>query len=353
MGKAKAMTRKRIVPLVLLCAGVVAAILAGMVLFCRYYDGRVANFKRATQLFVYPGTGVEELAKYVADNCSPRSKASVRRAFSKIDGVRPGHYSIDTGCSSSYVARMLSHGWQTPVRLTISGALRRDAEIAGKISAQMMVDSLSMIEALRDPVLLDSLGFTPRNVFALFIPDTYEVWWTDSPEEILRRQKREYDAFWTLSNLEKAEKLGLSRMEVSILASIVKGETNCEAEMPTIAGVYLNRLKKGMKLQADPTVAYCFDYKPGRILKAHLSVDSPYNTYRYKGLPPGPICVPTKASLNAVLNPDRHDYMFFCASPDFDGTHLFARSYDGHRKNARAFQKALSEASARKNSNNQ
>jgi len=212
----------------------------------------------------------------------------------------------------------------------------------------MLLDSIDVIVAMRDSSFLAQYGFEPKNVFALFIPDTYQVYWTDSIKTVFDKQKAAYDAFWTEENKKKAAAQGLSQMEVSILASIVKGETNYEPEMPSIAGVYLNRLHKGMKLQADPTIAYCYDYTLNRILLKHLSVDSPFNTYKYMGLPPAPICVPTKAALNAVLNPDKHGYIFFCASPEFNGTHRFAVTYAEHMKNAREFQRALNARNAAK-----
>lgn len=243
--------------------------------------------------------------------------------------------------TSVYVARMVSHGWQTPVKLVLSGTMRLQSGLARKIGNQMMLDSADVINALRDSALIASFGFDRKDVFALFIPDTYEIYWTESMKEVLTRQKAAYDAFWTDANKEKARLQGLSMIEVSILASIVNGETNYEPEMPAIAGVYLNRLRKGMLLQADPTVAYCFDYEPARILKKHLEVDSPFNTYKHAGLPPAPICVPSKAALEAVLNPDRHGYIYFCASPDFNGTHRFAVTLTEHLRNAREFQRAL------------
>ena len=167
------------------------------------------------------------------------------------------------------------------------------------------------------------------------------MYWTASVKDIFDRLKKEYDAFWTEDRLAKAKAQGLSKMQVSIMASIVSGETLKDFEYPIIAGVYLNRYKKKMKLQADPTIAFCFDYTLDRILKTHLTVDSPYNTYKHVGLPPAPINVPPKACLDAVLNPAKHGYIYFCASEEFDGTHSFAVTYSDHLKNARKFQRAL------------
>ena len=167
------------------------------------------------------------------------------------------------------------------------------------------------------------------------------MYWTASVKDIFDRFKKEYDAFWTPERLAKAEGQKLTPMQVSVMASIVSGETLKCFEYPIIAGVYLNRYRMGMRLQADPTIAFCFNYEPDRILRKHLSVDSPYNTYKYAGLPPAPINVPPKACLDAVLSPESHKYLYFCASPEFDGTHNFATSYSEHLKNARAFQRAL------------
>ena len=236
---------------------------------------------------------------------------------------------------------MLTHGWQTPGNMTLSGTIRTKARLAQKIAAQMMADSASIAQALDSAEFLQPYGFTPENVFAMILPDTYEMYWTATVEEIFDRFKKEYDAFWTEERLAKAKAQGLSQMEVSIMASIVSGETLKSFEYPVIAGVYLNRYKKGMKLQADPTIAFCYDYTLDRILKKHLTVDSPYNTYQHVGLPPAPINVPPKGCLEAVLNPDKHGYIYFCASPAFDGTHKFAVTYTEHLKNARAFQREL------------
>jgi UPF0755 protein len=165
--------------------------------------------------------------------------------------------------------------------------------------------------------------------------------WTASVRDIFDRFAKERDAWWTPERVDAAHAQGMTPQEVVTLASIVDGETKYVPEQPTIAGVYLNRLRTGMKLQADPTVAFCFDYEPRRILKAHLEVDSPYNTYKYFGLPPGPISCPPKTCLEAVLHPENHNYMFFCADPSFNGSHRFAATYTEHLANARAFQRAL------------
>lgn len=318
------------------------AALAGAVFIWNfYYDRKVPNFKAPIELYIYPETSADSVSNMIISSGNVACKKSLLRAMKGLTIVKPGHYTISQKDPSVYVPRMLSNGWQSPVKLVLSGTMRLQEGLAKMISRQMMLDSIDVIRALRDSSLLAGYGFTKENVFALFIPDTYQVYWTDSMKDVFDKQKKAYDAFWTEENKAKAAAQGLTQMEVAIVASIVKGESNHIPEFPAIAGVYLNRYRIGMKLQADPTVAFCFDYSLNRIYKHHTMVDSPYNTYMHTGLPPAPICVPTKECLEAVLNPDRHGYIFFCASPDFDGTHLFATSYSEHLMNAKAFQRAL------------
>lgn len=307
-------------------------------------DNKLPNAGRATVLYVYPETTSEEVLGTILDSCRVMRPRSLRRCFVEkkvAENIQPGRYEIKPGQTSVYIARMLNNCWQSPTRLVLSGTMRRKSDLAKKISNQLMIDSASVAVALDDAVLLREYGFTPTNVFSLFMPDTYEMYWTASVEDILDRQLEAYEAFWTEERLAKARAQGLTKEQVSILASIVKGESNYEPELPTIAGVYLNRLHQGMRLQADPTIAYIFDYRINRVLNRHLEVDSPYNTYLHEGLPPGPICVPTKSCLEAVLNPDDHGYLYFCANSNFDGSHKFAVTYTQHLKNAHEFQQAL------------
>ena len=332
---------------IVLAVVILLALLGGAAgfVFGRYYiDNRMPNFSEKYVLYVYPDMTASEVMDSLQAGAGTVRPKSLKRAFDKMETsqkMKPGRYVVDASSTSIYVARMLVFGWQTPQNMTLSGTLRKKDRIAQRISSQMMVDSASVADALNDEVFLAGYGFTPENVFAMILPDTYEMYWTVSVKEIFDRFKKEYDAFWTEDRLAKAKAQGLSQMEVSIMASIVSGETLKAAEYPVIAGVYLNRYNKGMKLQADPTRAFCYDYTLDRILKKHLTVDSPYNTYKHVGLPPAPINVPPKACLEAVLNPQKHNYIYFCASPAFDGTHKFAVTYTEHLKNARAFQREL------------
>ena len=338
------MTLKMKIGLTVVSVFVLLAAVAGF-FFGRYWiDNKEPNFSKDYVLYVYPETSAQQVMDSLAVSAGTIRPKSLERAFAKMgtaEGMKPGRYVIDTTVPSIYVARMLVYGWQTPQNMTLSGTLRKKDRIAQRIGAQMMVDSAAVASALNDEAFLAEYGFTPENVFALIIPDTYQMYWTASVKDIFDRFKKEYDAFWTQERKDKAKAQGLTPMQVSVMASIVSGETLKNFEYPVIAGVYLNRYKIGMKLQADPTIAYCYDYTLDRILKKHLTVDSPYNTYKHVGLPPAPINVPPKACLEAVLNPEKHKYIYFCASPAFDGTHRFAVTYNEHLKNAREFQREL------------
>ena len=321
----------------------VGIVFAGFV--AQYYlDNRRPNFQKEYVLYVYPDMTAEQVLDSIVVGAQAERPRSVEHVFKKMnvaENMKPGRYVVETSKPSIYVARMLVYGWQTPQNLSLSGTIRSKERLVKKISNQMMVSADEVAAALADSTFLAQYGFTPENVFAMIMQDTYQMYWTASVKDIFDRFKKEYDAFWTPVRIAKAKKQGLSKMDVSIVASIVSGETLKEFEYPIIAGVYLNRYRTGMKLQADPTVAFCFDYKLNRILHRHMEVDSPYNTYKYAGLPPAPINVPPKACLEAVLNPDQHGYIYFCASPDFNGTHRFAVTYAEHMNNANEFHKAL------------
>ena len=239
------------------------------------------------------------------------------------------------------VARMLKLGLQTPVRISVNN-VRTSAQLARKLARQIDADSASMMRALTSKELAAEVGFDSLTLFSMFIPDTYEVWWTITPEDFVRRMKREYDRFWTGERDARRARSGLSRLGVMTLASIVYEETRKTDEMPRIAGVYVNRLRRGIPLQADPTIKYAMqDFGLRRILYRHLKYPSPYNTYINKGLPPSPICMPGKNAIDAVLNFEEHDYLYFCARPTFDGYHNFARTLREHNANARAYSAEL------------
>ncbi|MBR4735049.1 MAG: endolytic transglycosylase MltG [Bacteroidales bacterium] len=324
--------------LIILCAvAAVLALIGGIAAYRYWYDRKAPNFSGATELYIYPWTDPEAVLDSILASGNVKKPSSLKRAFKGCETMQVGHYTIDSTCTSMYAMRMVHKGWQSPVNLTLS-SIRTPAVLARKVGAQMLVDSLDVAVFVSSE---DSLGFKPAQLFTRIIPDTYEILWTASVREIMEKLFKERDAWWTQERRAAAKKQGLTMDEVSTLASIVNGETRYVPEQPAIAAVYLNRLRTGMKLQADPTIAFCFDYEPNRILKSHLQVDSPYNTYKNFGLPPGPISCPPKSCLEAVLHPDSHSYIFFCADPSFNGTHRFATTYTQHLANAREFQRAL------------
>jgi UPF0755 protein len=259
--------------------------------------------------------------------------------------VKPGHYEIPDKATNYQLITILRSGRQTPIKLTFHNIRLKD-DLAAKLAGYLDADEDEFREMLNDEQYLKQFGFTPETIMLMFVPNTYELYWNTTPEQLMERMKKEYDRFWTPARIAKAKKLGLTRKEVSILASIVEAEQNQHAdERPRIAGAYLNRLKIGMPLQADPTVVFAVgDFSIRRVLNKHLQTDSPYNTYKYKGLPPGPINLPSIPSIDAVLNPEQHKYIYFCAKEDFSGYHSFAATEKEHIDNARRYQKALTAA---------
>ena len=214
--------------------------------------------------------------------------------------------------------------------------------LAGAVAKKLELDSLELLHALTDPSVCAKYGLDTCTMASMFIPDSYNMYWTVSVDEFLDRMKKESDKFWNDDRMQKAKALGLSPAEVSTLASIVTEETRATAEKPTVAGLYINRLKKGMLLQSDPTVKFAMhDFTIKRILNRMLTTDDPYNTYKYPGLPPGPIRIPLKEDLDAVLNYEYHDYIYMCAKEDFSGTHNYARTEAEHQANARRYHQAL------------
>lgn len=326
----------------LLCVALAAltvAVVAAVVGFFQFKGGAVR-----AEHDLYVGSRADYAS--VVDSLMPvlKHRAAFRAYARRIDlerSFKPGHYVLRPGMSVVEVARMLKLGLQTPVRVTINN-VRTAGQLAGKLARQLDADSLAVAQALTSKELAAEVGFDSLTLFSMFIPDTYEFYWTVAPEELVRRMKREYDRFWTSERDARRKRSGLSRLEVMTLASIVYEETRKTDEMPRIAGVYVNRLRRGIPLQADPTVKYAMqDFGLRRILYRHLKYPSPYNTYINKGLPPSPICMPGVNAIDAVLGFEEHDYIFFCARPTFDGYHNFARTLSEHNANARAYSAEL------------
>lgn len=255
--------------------------------------------------------------------------------------LKPGMYKIINGLSNEDLINKLRSGEQEPVRLIFNN-VRLKQDLVGKISSQLYSDSTDLMRMLNDSVISKKYGFTTETFSTMFIPNTYFVNWNTSAKKILERMNYEYQQFWTESRLNKAIALDMSPVEVSILASIVQKETQQNAEKAKVAGVYINRIKRGWRLQADPTLIYAIgDFTIKRVLKEYMRIDSPYNTYIYTGLPPGPICIPSISSIDAVLNAEDHSFLYFCAKPDYSGFHNFAKNNTMHNINAQAYRNFL------------
>jgi len=257
------------------------------------------------------------------------------------ESIKSGSYLLTADMSNNDAINMFRSGDQIPIKLTYSHA-RSLQDLAGKVSSYLEFDSAKMMSILSNGDIASSYGFTKETFMCMFLPNTYEVYITDKPTAVLNRIYSAYKTFWNAERTAMAEVLNLSPEQVIILASIVDAETNQMDEAPTIAGVYINRLNKNIKLQADPTLVFALgDFNIKRVLKKHMQINSPYNTYKYQGLPPGPINLPSIAAIEAVLNYEKSDYLYFCANPDFSGKHIFARTLSEHNKNARLLHLAL------------
>lgn len=257
------------------------------------------------------------------------------------ENVKPGRYELKKRMTNLEAIRLLRSGAQSPVRVTFNN-VRLKEDLARKVTASITATPDEVLSLMNDSEFVSDFGFDTTTIVTMFLPNTYEMYWTTSARKLFDRMKREYEVFWGEKRRQRAEELGMTPVEVSVLASIVQAETRMGDEKQRVAGLYMNRLQKGMPLEADPTVVFAIgDFGKRRILKKDLQFDSPYNTYLNKGLPPGPINLPNPASINAVLNYEDHDYLFMCAKEDFSGYHRFASSYRQHINNARRYQQAL------------
>ncbi len=255
--------------------------------------------------------------------------------------IHTGRYAIEPHDGAFIVFRHLKNGQQQSMRLTIPESRTID-RLAGYLGRKLMVDSLEFLQAFTDSATLHKLGYDTCTVSALFVPNTYDVYWNISTDAFLQRMQKEHDRFWSGDRTAKAQRLALTPTEVCTLASIIDEETSNNQEKPMIAGMYLNRLREHMPLQADPTIKFALkQFELKRIWQNHLRTESPYNTYRYEGLPPGPIKIASIQGIDAVLNATQHDYLYMCAKEDFSGTHNFARTYREHLQNAARYSNAL------------
>jgi UPF0755 protein len=258
--------------------------------------------------------------------------------------VRSGRYEIVPNMSNNALVNLLRSGRQTPVKLTFNN-IRTKEQFAGRMAEKFEFDSIELITLLNDADFLKQYQKTHETIMSLFIPNTYQIFWNIEPENFVARMKKEYDAFWSGKRSEQIQEMGMTVDEVVTLASIVQEETNKNDEKPRVAGVYINRLHSGWLLQADPTLKFALgDFTIRRILDTHKEIESPYNTYKYTGLPPGPVCMPDVSSVDAVLNYEHHNYYYFCAKDDMSGYHVFENTLAKHNINAQKYHNALNRA---------
>ena len=331
-------------------------VVTGLVLFLltfgveQYYRYHVSNFRaldgKEHHYYIYPDVSIDSVLNMVREDYEISGELDLRwhMRLKVFTETKPGYYVFPEKMGDKLFITKLQTGDQTPIQIKWTNRIRTREELAGIVASQLMLDSLDMIERLSSDEYMAEYDLTGESSRCLFIPNTYEVYWTISPDELFQRMNEEYRAFWTEERRQKAEALGLTPAEVAIIASIVECETYLQKDMPTIASLYINRLRKGMPLQACPTVIYAVgDFSIKRVLKSHLKVESPYNTYKNKGLPPGPIRCPLPRTLDYVLNAPKTDYLYMCADPSLNGTHIFSSSYGTHTSAARDYRRMMNQ----------
>ena len=342
------MNKKKIIKLSLIIIFIIISVMiaAAYTLYSISFSSNTTEFGTPNQrIFIYEGTKIEDLACNLYNEKIIKNEETflLTAKFLKLSNkIMPcGSYTIDEGMSNYHIIRKIERKIQTPVRLSINN-MRLPSQFAQKVSAQIMADSAEIMNFISDKEQMEELGYSPEELFSLVISNTYEVWWTTSVDDLMKKLKREHDNFWNEERLSKAQSLKLTPKEVAILASIVDEETNYKPEKSTIARVYLNRIDKGMKLESCPTVKYALkDFSITHVLYEHTATDNPYNTYKYAGLPPGPIRLPEIYTIDAVLNAEKHNYIFMCTDSELNGRHKFAKTLSEHNRNAEKYYIAL------------
>jgi len=333
---------KKVILFILLIAIVVGGAIA-YTFYQRVYAIN-SNIIESKSLYIKTGTGYDALlTQLIAEDIIVKKNTFdwVAKKMNLPNKVNAGHYIIEPNLDNRALVSHLRSGKQEPVKLVFN-VERSIADLAGTVAPQIEADSLSILNYIMDSTFLQANQLDSNSIMTAFIPNTYEFYWNTNAKQFTNKMLKASNQFWNKDRKAKAEKLGLNTKEVIAIASIVQQESNKQDEMPDIAGVYLNRVEKGWKLQADPTVKFAMgDFSIRRILNKHLKYDNPYNTYMYEGIPPGPICMPEPTTIDAVLNANEHDYMYFCAKDDFSGYHALAKTLKQHNINARNYQKAL------------
>jgi UPF0755 protein len=325
--------------------------LAGSLIFyyLRYFGPNVSG--KQQYLYIHTGDNFDDVYKTIRENDIVNDSTTFAWAAHNMkyaDHVKPGRYRLHEGMSNRKLIRMLQLGEQEPVELSFH-VFRTKEQFASFVSGKLETDSLTLLRYLDSAKFVEKFGLNTDDAFIMIMPDTYQLYWNVSPENFFKRMYTHYEKFWTPEREQQATAIGLTRPQVSILASIVDAEAVYDDEMPTIAGLYLNRLRKGIKLQADPTVIFAVhDFTIHRVLGKYLSVNSPYNTYLHTGLPPGPIMMPSVNAVKSVLNYKKSDYLYMVAKADFSNRHNFAATKAEHEINARKFRQALDEHNIKK-----
>ncbi len=313
----------------------------------KIFDSNVSLSEASTAIYIPSNSGFGDVLHLLIDKEIIQDSSSFVWVANQMNYIKSkipaGKFEIKNQWSNRELISSLRAGLEVPVNVTIN-QLHDIESISSLVSSNLEVDSLKLVQLLSSGALLENTSLDKANLLSLFIPNTYQFNWDTDAQEFINRMKKERKKYWNDERLAKASKYNLTEEEVYTLASIVEKETQNNAEKPRLAGVYLNRLEKGILLQADPTVVYALGKKGiRRVLTKHLKTESPYNTYIHAGLPPGPICMPSMSSIEAVLNAETHNYLFFCAKPDNSGTHAFAETLRAHNNNANKFHKWLNE----------
>lgn len=295
-------------------------------------------------LYIKTGSNYDQLIAEMKTKNIVKSIFAFGTAAGKMNlpaSVKPGRYRLKNGMTNRTLVNLIKAGNQDPIKLKFQN-IRKKENFAAYLASNLEADSLGFIGVLDSTALISKYGFNQDNIYAMFIPNTYEMYWNVSPLDFMERMHTEYDKFWNTERKQKAASLNLTPIQVYTLASIVDAEALYDKEMPIIAGLYLNRLNKGILLQADPTVIFANnDFTVKRVTGKLLQVQSLYNTYKYAGLPPGPIMMPSINAIDAVLNKNNNDYIYMCAKDDFSGYHNFAATKEQHEINARKYREAL------------
>ena len=318
--------------------------LAGIVYY--YFFFAFSTLSEKTYVYIDDDDNMDSVIyklENIAGSCQMTGFRTLARHYGYQDHIKTGRYPIEPQTSTVNVFIAIKNGRQEPLMVVIPET-RTIEQLAERIANKLMIDSTEMVSALSDKAFCEQFGFNTNTIISVFVPNTYEFYWDTSVNSFMKRIKKEYDTFWNKERKDKAQSLGLTPIEVSTLASIIDEETANTKEKPIIAGMYINRLKAGMPLQADPTIKFALkDFSLKRIYHNHLLIDSPYNTYQNTGLPPGPIKVASIKGIDAVLNRTQHTYFYMCANADFSGTHVFSSNYNEHLHNAALYAKALNE----------